>query len=100
MNDVHDRYLRKQSSEHPFTFKELQGIMRTYEGSGYLDRMKGHAYTAAKTASTTHAPNRRPPRFNQQVVSFGAGAGGAMQLHAASWSCSSGDGHGTTHARL
>jgi hypothetical protein len=77
MNDVHDRYLRKQSSEHPFTFKELQGIMRTYEGNAYLDRTQGYAYTAAKAASTTHAPNRRHPRFNQQMVSFGAGAAGS-----------------------
>jgi hypothetical protein len=41
MHDVHDRYLRKQSSEHPFTFEELQGVMRSYEGNGYLDRSRG-----------------------------------------------------------
>jgi hypothetical protein len=57
--------------------------MRAYESNGYLDRTKGHAYTTAKNASTSRAPNRRPPRFNQQVVSFGAGAGGAMQLQQA-----------------
>ena len=57
--------------------------MRTYEGNGYLDRTQGHAYAAAKAASTTHIPNRRHPRFNQQTVSFGAGAGGAMQLQRA-----------------
>ena len=61
MNDVHGRYLRKQSSEHPFTFKDLQGTMRTYESNGYLDRTNGHAYTAAKNASTARAPNRRTP---------------------------------------
>jgi hypothetical protein len=87
MNDVHGRYLRKQaSSEHPFAFKDLQGmLMRTYESNSYFDRTNGRAYTAAKTASTTHAPNEPPTPSIQPtcgVIWCGSGGGDAA---AASW---------------